>query len=114
MATPKSSSVTRLKTPATARSTDFNGTIQGTALEAALDEQREAAWEIEAVLRMAAIAINEAIDSAELDAPNYFLALRRAADRARKLADDLEGSVLEHRAIEIAQAREADAQGGAA
>lgn len=106
--------VTKFPTATADTARRYKGSIQGTALEAALDEQREAAWEIEAVLRMAAIAINEEIDSAELDAPNYFLALRRAADRARKLADDLEGSVLEDRAIEIAQAREAEAAGGAA
>lgn len=106
--------VTKFPTATADTARRYKGSIQGTALEEALDEQREAAWEIEAVLRMAAIAINEEIDSAELDAPNYFLALRRAADRARKLADDLEGSVLEDRAIEIARAREADAAGGAA
>lgn len=111
--------VAKLKTPGsdapptadqlTAR---YRDSIQGTALEAAIEEQARVAWEVEAVLRMAAIALEGV--SAEIDGPNYELALQAAAARLYNLGCNLEGGPLIDRAIEIARARETDAQGGAA
>lgn len=90
----------------------FKDAISGTAIEATLDEQRQVAWEIEAVLRMAAIVLDP--DTQKLDDPNCWLVLRRAADRLSDLADNLEAPAVECRAAEIAREREAEAQGGAA
>lgn len=93
------SKVTKLKTPATTRSTDFNGTIQDTALEAALDEVRLDIWEAVALLRITA----DALDDARCDDPNYPLVLRRASERLDALTGNLEAMPLERRAAEIAQ-----------
>ncbi len=107
------SKVTKLKPRdgATVR-TDFQNTIQGTALEAAIEEQRLVVWEVEAVLRMAAHALEDISD--ELDEPNYEIALRALAQRVYQVGCNLEAAVLEPRAAEIAREREAEQEGGAA
>lgn len=107
--------VTRLPTAPADTARRYKGTIQGTALEQTLEEQRLVALEIEAVLRMAGIALDP--DTQQIDMPDYGRALRGVADRICALAICLEASSVEDRADEIAQereAREARAQGGAA
>ena len=91
----------------------FKVAISGTALEAAIDEQRNVGWEVEAVLRMASLALERVSD--QYGEPNYMIALARAADRLYEMAGNLEAGPLEDRAAEIARERdEAEAQGGAA
>ncbi|MFO1508511.1 MAG: hypothetical protein U1F31_01930 [Steroidobacteraceae bacterium] len=90
----------------------FKGAISGTPLEAAIEEQRLVIWEVEAVLRMAAHALEDISD--KLDEPNYEIALRALAQRVYGVGCNLEAAVLEPHAAEIAREREAEAQGGAA
>jgi hypothetical protein len=90
----------------------YRDTIQSTALEVALDELRGVAWEVAAVVHLAAMALADV--SAELAGPDYTSALHGAVGRLRRLADALEAGPLEDRADEIAKEREAKAAGGAA
>ncbi len=91
--------------------TRYTNAIQGTTLEAALEEQRSAAWEIESVLLIAADSL-ERID-ADFGTADYSLVLRAAAKRAAAIANALEGGPLEDRATAIAK-REAETAEGAA
>lgn len=107
------SKVTKLKPRdgSTAR-TDYSRTIQGTSLESAIEEQRAVAWEVEAVLRLAAESLWEV--SSRLDGVGYTQALQAAADRLHTLGDALEAGPLEDRATAIAQREAEAASGGAA
>ena len=91
----------------------YSGSIQGTPLEDALDEQRESLWDAKALLETLSLALVQhfGMEGAwPASVPEY----QRVLDRARNIVNDisasLEAAVLEDRALAIARAEKAAAQ----
>jgi len=85
----------------------YQGTIQGTPLDEALEEQRMALWEAQAIVDLAVVALEQQL------APdggwpsrfaNFPMALRQVSATMEEIATNLEGGTLEDRGLEIAGA----------
>ena len=89
--------------------TGYSGSIQGTPLDSALDEQREALWGAQAIIDMAAAALERHFGTDwPCDVPHYSMALRNASETIDQVAGALEAGVLEDRALAIARRSSAE------
>jgi hypothetical protein len=85
----------------------YAGSIQGSALDGALDEQRRKLWEATAVIESVAGALLQHFrGSWPADVPEFNRALSMAARTVYAAAGDLEAGILEDRALAIARAKE--------
>ena len=87
----------------------YTGTIQGTPLDTALDEQREALWLARSIVDTVAPALVRLFgDDGDWCAkfPEFPRVLREASRIIGNAANDLESGVLEDRALAIARAAE--------
>lgn len=77
----------------------YSGSIQGTSLDTALDEQRFRCWEVASIIETVAISLKALYGEAD----DGWRALGVAARMVKEVADDLESGMLEDRALEIAR-----------
>jgi hypothetical protein len=80
--------------------TGYSGSIQGTPLDTALDQQRERIWAAVALLRTTAQALQLQFNvnaSWPVDIPEYHLGLNAVADMLNDLTDFLDAGVLDRR-----------------
>jgi hypothetical protein len=89
------------------RLSGYDGSIQGTPLEKALDERRIEIWEAQSIIESVAHAIEREFGQDwPAGRPNFPLALRAAGRILEKASGDLEAGTLEDRGLEIARAAE--------
>ena len=87
----------------------YTGTIQGTPLDTAIDDQRSRLWAAQSIVDMVIGSLQNHFDEAwPADIPDFPRALREASRVIGEVAGDLEAGVLEDRALEIARAEEID------
>jgi hypothetical protein len=92
----------------------YKGTIQGTPLDSALDEQRSAIWEAQAIIDCAATSMCEHFGDWPAGLTEWPLALQRASKVLEDVTFVLDAGVLEDRALAIArQAKVAPKRAGA-
>jgi len=83
----------------------YVGSIQGTPLDEAIDEQRRVLWGARAVIDLAAAALEQHFGTDwPSSVPHYAMALRNASETIDNATGALEGGVLEDRALAIARA----------
>jgi hypothetical protein len=91
----------------------YDGSIQCTPIETALDERRQEIWEAQSIITCVAHALEREFGTDwPVDRPNYPMALRTANRILEKASGDLEAGTLEDRGIEIAGAAEKEASHG--
>jgi len=88
------------------RLTGYQGSIQFTALDTALDEQRSLIWEAQAVIDCVIKALEERFGDWPKDMANFPMALSRASRTLDDVATKLDAGNLEDRALAIARERE--------
>ena len=83
----------------------YSGSIQGTPLDDALDEQRGSLWQAAAIVEMVCGSMSEHFGDWPNDGPDF----KNALVVAKRIIDDatsgLEGGVLEDRGLAIARER---------
>lgn len=84
----------------------YIGSIKGTPLEDALDEQRRELGDAQAIVEMCLGALKERFGDWPADQPQYNRALGRVVKILGDAADALEASTLEDRALAIAREKE--------
>lgn len=85
----------------------YKGSIQGTPLEAALDEQRNILCAAHAMIFTTAHALEREFGSDwPVIYPNFPSVLRQAAELVDQVSGDLEAGVIEDRGLAIARADE--------
>lgn len=90
------------------RLSGYTGSIQGTPLDTALDEQREALWLAQSLIDTLAPALIRVFgDDGDWQAkfPEFPRVLRESSRIIRNAADNLKSGILEDRALAIARAR---------
>jgi hypothetical protein len=89
----------------------YSGSIGGTPVEEALEEQRNALFGAQAIIKMAAAALQHHFGGDwPAGVPMFSLALENVAKTLDDVAGALEAYSLEERALEIASAKSADVQ----
>ena len=88
---------------ATDNVTPIRPSIEGEPLEEAIDEQCMALFDVQAIIDLAAVALQELSD--EPGNPHYSNALRRVSKSIGAIVEALEAGPLEERALAIAQAK---------
>jgi hypothetical protein len=87
----------------------YTGTIQGTPLDTAIDDQRSLLWTAQSIIDMVIGALQTHFDEAwPANVPDFPRALREVSRVVGGVANNLESGVLEDRALEIARAGEVD------
>lgn len=90
------------------RLSGYTGSIQGTHLDTAIDEQRTALWFAQSVIDLAVGSLeNEFGVDWPAKLPDFPRALREVSRIISSVTGSLETAVLEDRALEIARAAEA-------
>jgi hypothetical protein len=85
----------------------YRGSIQGTALDEALDEHRFALWDAVAVIDSVRLALSQHFGRDwRAGVPNFERVLFMASRAVKDSADNLEAGTLEDRALEIARAKQ--------
>ena len=83
----------------------YDGSIQGTPLQTALDERRVEIWEAQAIIESVAHALEREFGQDwPAGRPNFPMALRAASRILEKTSGDLDAGTLEDRGLEIARA----------
>jgi hypothetical protein len=91
------------------RLSDYTGSIQGTPLDTAIDEQREALWLAQSIVDAVASSLMRVFgDDGDWCAkfPDFPRVLREVSRIIGNAANDLESGILEDRALAIARAAE--------
>ena len=91
----------------------YRGSIEGTPLAKALDEQRMVLWEAQAIVDMTAGALDSKFgDECNWpdNLPNFPMALRRVSRIIDEVTNSLEDGNLEDRGLAIAREAEDDAE----
>jgi hypothetical protein len=92
------SSVTRIRSAG--RSPAYSGSIQGTALEYALDEVHQRLYDLQGIIDVTCKAFD--LEDSEDEQPSYYRALRAASTCVDNIVTALQADALEERAQEIA------------
>jgi hypothetical protein len=88
-----------------AKLSGYRGSIQGTPLDAALDKQRFAVWEAQAIIDCATTSMREHFGEWPESLANWALALKRASKVLEDAAMSLDAGVLEDRGLAMARDR---------